>query len=70
MTGHGYGRELANAQYTRTFSDLDGHPRTLVCGFRSRSLRGWGFESLRPHKQTGRREDGTMLLCPEAGHRL
>ena len=22
----------------------------LACGFRSRSLRGWGFESLRPHK--------------------
>jgi hypothetical protein len=52
MTGHGYGRELANAQYTRTFSDRDGHPRTLVCGFRSRSLRGWGFESLRPHERT------------------
>ncbi len=49
MNGDYYGREPTNAQYTRIFSNLDGPPRTHACWFRSRSLRGWALESLRPH---------------------
>ena len=43
------GQAPTRSSKTKTLVDCSGRLRTLACGLRSRSLRGWGFESLRPH---------------------